>query len=113
VEATAKILFLRSTARKARLVADEVRGRKVGEAIVLLQHAIKKGVAEDFAKLLKSAAANLQNKNPDAALDVDELKIKDIQVGGGPIMKRFRARAQGRYGRIRKRMCHIMVTVSN
>jgi len=113
VEATAKTLFLRSTARKARLVADEIRGRKVGDALVLLQHGIKKGVAVDFAKLLKSAVANLQNRNPDSALDVDELKIRDIQVGGGPIMKRFRARAQGRFGRILKRMCHLSVTVSN
>lgn len=113
MEAKAKTLFLRSTARKARLVADEIRGRKVGEALVLLQHGVRKRVALDFSKLLKSAVANLQNSNPDSSVDVDRITIKRLEVGAGPIMKRFRARAQGRFGRILKRMCHISVTVSN
>jgi large subunit ribosomal protein L22 len=113
VEAEATCKFLRKTARKARLVADAVRGKKVGEALSLLEFGIKKSVSKDIAKLIKSAVANLQNKNADAHIDIDELVIKSINVGNGPILKRFRPRAQGRAYRIRKRMCHIKVVVSN
>jgi len=113
VEATATCKYLRKTARKARLVADELRGKKVGQALSLLEFGIRKTVAKDFSKVVKSAVANLQNKNAEAHIDVDELVIKDIQVGVGPTLKRFRPRAQGRAYRILKRMCHIKVTVSN
>lgn len=113
MESVAKIKYLRSTARKARLVADAIRGKMVSEALGLLEFGIKKEVSEDFAKLLKSAVANLQNKHSDAAIDVDQLKIKQIFVDEGPVMKRFRPRAQGRASRIIKRMCHITVTVAN
>ena len=113
MEAEATCKFLRKTARKARLVADAVRGKKVGEALSLLEFGIKKSVSKDIAKLIKSAVANLQNKNADAHIDIDELVIKSINVGNGPILKRFRPRAQGRAYRIRKRMCHIKVVVSN
>ncbi len=79
----------------------------------MLDFGIKKTVAVDFSKLIKSAVANLQHKNADAHIDVDELFIKEIQVGVGPTLKRFRPRAQGRAYRILKRMCHIKVVVSN
>jgi large subunit ribosomal protein L22 len=113
VEAAATGKYLRKTSRKARLVADAVRGKLVGEALSLLEFGIKKAVAKDFAKVIKSAVANLQNKNADAHVNVDELFIKEITVGAGPTLKRFRPRAQGRAYRILKRMCHIKVVVSN
>lgn len=113
MEAKAKAKYLRSTARKARLVADSVRGRKVGDALVRLEQGSSRHVAVDMAKVLKSAVANLQNKNIESNVNVDELVIKDVRVDEGPVMRRFRARAQGRFGRIIKRTCHISVTVSN
>jgi large subunit ribosomal protein L22 len=113
VEAKATAKYLRSTARKARLVADAVRGKMVSEAIGLLELTIKKEISEDVAKLLKSAVANMQSLHTETAIDVEELRIKEIRVDNGPVMKRFRPRAQGRASRILKRMCHITVTVSN
>lgn len=112
MEATATVKYLRTTARKARLVADEVRGKFVGDAIMTLEYGIQKDVAQDVAKLIKSAVANLQNKHNEANVDVAGLRIKAICVNEGPTLKRFRARAQGRFGRILKRMCHITVTVA-
>lgn len=113
MEAVASCKYLRKTTRKARLVADAVRGKMVGEALSLLEFGIKKSVAKDVAKVIKSACANLQNKQADAHINVDELFIKRISVGNGPTLKRFRPRAQGRAFRILKRMCHIEVVVSN
>ena len=113
MESTASVKYLRSTARKARLATDAVRGMLVGEALSLLRFGVNKKVADDVAKVIKSAVANMQSKHADAAIDVDELRIKAIRVDGGPAMKRFRPRAQGRASRILKRMCHITVTVSS
>jgi large subunit ribosomal protein L22 len=113
VEAFATSKYLRKTARKARLVCDTVRGKMVGEALGLLEFGVKKEVSKDVAKLIKSAVANLQSKNAEAHINVDELKIKKINVDNGPVLKRFRPRAQGRAYRILKRMCHITVVVSN
>lgn len=112
MEATATVKYLRTTARKARLVADEVRGKMVGDAIMMLEYGIKKDVAKDLAKLIKSAVANLQSKHVDDNIDVEGLRVAVVQVDEGPTLKRFRARAQGRFGRILKRMCHITVTVA-
>ena len=113
MEANATSKYIRSTARKARLVADAVRGAGVGEALSLLDLGIKKKVAEDVAKVIKSAVANLQNNNSNVNVDVDDLKVKEIYVNEGPVMKRFRPRSQGRAYSILKRLCHITVTVSN
>lgn len=113
MEAKATAKYIRSSARKARLVADEVRGISVNEAFALLDHTIKKQVATDVSKLIKSAVANMENNNLDVNIDADELRISEIYVNEGPVLKRFRAKAQGRAGRILKRMCHISVTVSN
>lgn len=113
MEAKATVRYLKTGPRKARLVADEVRGKMVGDALSLLEFSIKKGVSKDISKLIKSAVANMQNVNPDVTVDADELKIKTIYVDEGPVQKRFRARAQGRAGRILKKSCHISVTVSN
>ena len=94
-------------------MADAIRGKMVGEALSLLEFGIKKSVAKDVAKVIKSACANLQSKHADAHINVDELFIKQIIIGQGPTLKRFRPRAQGRAFRILKRMCHIKVIVSN
>jgi large subunit ribosomal protein L22 len=113
VESKAKIKNLRSTPRKARLVADAVRGKMVGEALSLLELNINKKVATDIAKVLKSAVANMQSSHTDTTIDVDGLRIEEIRVDCGPVMKRFRARAQGRASQILKRMCHVTVKVAN
>jgi large subunit ribosomal protein L22 len=113
VESTAKVRFLHTTPRKARLVVDAVRGKMVSEALNLLEISMKKGVAGHVAKVVKSAVANMQSKHTDAAIDVDELRIKEIKVEEGPMLKRFRPAAHGRASRILKHMCHISVTVAN
>ncbi|MCL2690174.1 MAG: 50S ribosomal protein L22 [Chitinispirillia bacterium] len=113
MESKAVIRNLKSTPRKARLVADAVRGRNVNEALNLLQFGIKKDVAVDVAKLIKSAAANISNKDSDANVELDDLRIKEIRVDEGVVMKRFRPRAKGSASPVVKRMCHITVTVSN
>ena len=113
VKANATAKYIRTTAQNTRLVADEVRGKKVGEALNLLQFSIQKHVARDVEKVIKSAVANLEDKNSDLNIDASELVISVIQVDEGPVLKRFIAKSQGRAGRILKRMCHISVTVSN
>jgi large subunit ribosomal protein L22 len=113
VEATARVRYLRTAPRKARLVVDAVRGRKVGEALSLLELSVRKAAAGAVAKILKSAVANMQSKHAEAAIDVDELRIKDIRVEEGPVLKRFRPCAHGRASRILKHMCHISVTIAN
>ncbi|MDR0330350.1 MAG: 50S ribosomal protein L22 [Chitinispirillales bacterium] len=113
MESKAVIKNLKSTPRKARLVADAVRGKNVSEALNLLRFGIKKEVAEDVAKLISSAVANLTNNSKDADIEVDGLRVKEIRVDEGPVMKRFRPRAKGSASGIIKRMCHISVTLSN
>ena len=113
VKASATAKYIRTSAQKTRLVADEVRGKKVGEAMNLLQFSIQKAVARDVEKAIKSAVANLEDKNSDLNIDASDLVISTIRVDEGPVLKRFQAKSQGRAGRILKRMCHIFVTVSN
>jgi large subunit ribosomal protein L22 len=113
IKAKAVSKYIRTSAQKTRLVADEVRGKKVGDALNLLQFTIQKHVSVDVAKVIKSAVANLENNNSDINVDTDNLIVESIMVDEGPTLKRFQAKAQGRAGRILKRMCHITVTVSN
>jgi len=113
VKASATAKYIRTSAQKTRLVANEVRGKKVGEALNLLQFSITKHVARDVEKVVKSAVANLEDKNSDLNIDASDLVISAITVDEGPVLKRFQAKSQGRAGRILKRMCHITVTVSN
>jgi len=112
-QASARIKQLRSSARKARLVVNEVRGKKVGDALALLQFSIEKHIARDVEKLIKSAVANLEHKNSDINIDPKNIVIKTIYVDEGATLKRFQPKAQGRAGRILKRMCHISVTVAS
>ncbi|WP_052569221.1 50S ribosomal protein L22 [Chitinivibrio alkaliphilus] len=113
MEAKALAKYIRSSAQKCRLVADEVRGKKVGDALNLLRYSMQKKVSLDVEKVIRSAVANLEEMNSDVNVDVENLVVRTIQIDEGPTLKRFRPRAQGRAGRINKRMCHIKVTVSS
>ena len=110
MEAKAVAKFVRISARKARLVADEVRGYPYKEAVDILRFTNKK-IAEDILKLVNSAAANATVM--DENVDPDKLYLKKIYVDDGPMMKRFRARSRGRASRIRKKMSHITVVLSD
>ncbi len=107
MKAIAKHKGARLSAQKARLVADQIRGKRVGDALTLLEFSPKKG-AFIIGKVLKSAVANAEET---LGADIDELKVSEIQVGEGVTMKRFRARAKGRGTRILKRTSNIYVTV--
>jgi len=108
VKATAK--FVRVSARKARLVADNIRGRSVPEARTILAFT-ERAVAVDIEKVLRSAVANAES-NPALHWNGDDLVIDSITVDEGPTLKRWRARARGRVARIRKRTCHITIQVA-
>jgi ribosomal protein L22 len=104
----AKAKYVRSSARKARLVMDHVRGRSVADARALLRHS-PRGVARDVERLLNSAIANAENNHE---LLGDDLYVKEIYADEGPTLRRFRPRAQGRATRIRKRTSHLTVGLS-
>jgi len=105
--------FVRVAPRKARLVADLVRGKKVSEARAMLEFT-QKGAAPLVGKLLASAVANAESlaAERDERIDSDEMIISDIQVQDGPTMRRFQPSARGRAGRIRKRSSHISMEIS-
>lgn len=108
VVSTAKVRHLRGSAQKARLVIDQIRGKRVDEAGDLLRNS-RKRAAQHIYKVLMSAVANTENA-PDAALvDTDELKVVRAWVDEGPVMKRIRPRAMGRAFPIHKRSCHVTV----
>lgn len=109
MEALAKHLFARSSAQKARLVADQVRGLPVEKALELLTYSPKKA-AVLIKKVVDSAIANAEHNE---GADIDELVISKICVDEGPTMKRIMPRAKGRADRIMKRSCHITVVVSD
>jgi large subunit ribosomal protein L22 len=110
LEARAIQKHLRRSPRKVRLVADAVRGMNVQKAINQLKY-FQQGAADDVAKVVKSAAANLRDKFQDQALDNDDLVIKTIMVDEGVTLKRIQPAPQGRAHPIRKRSCHITVVV--
>ena len=109
MEVSAKLKGAQISAQKARLVADQVRGRHVDEALDLLEFSPKKA-SKLIKKLLDSAIANAENND---GADVDELVISSVFVDEGRTMKRLRPRAKGRADRIFKRSCHITLMVSN
>ena len=108
METTAKLRGARLSAQKARLVADQVRGQSVEEALDILKFSPKKG-AEIIRKVLESAIANAEHND---GADIDELKVSTIFVDEGMTMKRIMPRAKGRADRILKRSCHITVKVA-
>lgn len=105
MEVRASVKNVRVSPRKARLVIDAVRGKRVSEAIAIARFLPQK-TAEDVGKLLRSVAANAEN-NYD--LDPDELWIKSIYADDAPSYRRFKAKARGRVGRIKRRNTHITV----
>ena len=109
MEVAARLKGARISAQKARLVADQVRGMPVEEALSLLEFSPKKA-AHIVKKVLDSAIANAENNE---GADVDELKVSSIYVDEGMTMKRLRPRAKGRADRILKRSCHITVKVAD
>jgi large subunit ribosomal protein L22 len=109
MEVAARLKGARISAQKARLVADQVRGKPVEDALSLLEFSNKKA-AHIVKKVLDSAIANAENNE---GADVDELKVSTVYVDEGMTMKRLRPRAKGRADRILKRSCHITVKVAD
>jgi large subunit ribosomal protein L22 len=109
VEVAAIHRFARISPQKARLVADQVRGLPVEQALNILTFSNKKSAAM-VKKVLNSAIANAEHNE---AMDSDDLKVSTIFVDEGPTMKRLHARAKGRANRIFKRTSHIVVKVSD
>ena len=109
METKAIVRGVRLSVDKGRLVADLVRGKRVDQALNILNFTQKKA-AGIVKKALESAIANAEHND---GADIDELKIKSIYVEQGATLKRFSARAKGRGNRISKPTCHIFVTVGN
>jgi ribosomal protein L22 len=106
VRAQAK--YVRSSARKARLVCDHIRGKSVEDARAILAHT-PRAIARDWSKLLESAVANAENNHE---LVGDDLYVKAVHADEGPTIKRFRPRAMGRATRIRKRTTHLTILLT-
>jgi large subunit ribosomal protein L22 len=107
-EVRAQAKWVRSSARKARLVADQIRGRSVPEARTILAFS-QRAIARDIERVLNSAVANAESSHN---LVGDELIVSAAYADEGPTLKRWRARARGRVARIRKRTCHITVMLA-
>ena len=109
MEFTAKLGTIRVTPRKMGMIADEIRGKGINDALTYLRFSPRKRVARAFEVLLRSAIANADQKG---TVDVDQLVLKRVLVGQGPILKRFRPRAKGSAFRILKRTSKITVTLA-
>jgi large subunit ribosomal protein L22 len=105
----ASLRYARISPQKCRLVADQIRGKPVGQALHILQYSPKKA-AHLVRKVLESAIANAENND---GADIDELRVSVIMVGEAPTLARFRARAKGRGNRIIKRNSHITIHVAD
>jgi large subunit ribosomal protein L22 len=109
MQATAILKYIRVSPQKGRLVADQIRGLPVARALEVLTFSPKKA-AKPLRKALESAIANAEHNE---GADVDELRVASVEINGGPVLKRFHARAKGRGVRILKRTSHVAVTVSD
>ncbi len=109
MEVAAKLKHARISPQKVRLVADQVRGKPVEQALQLLTFSPKKAAAI-IKKVLESAIANAEHNE---GADIDELKVSTIFVDAGPTMRRWRARAKGRVNHIIKRTSHVTVMVGD
>ena len=107
-EAKALLRYAKLSPQKARLVVDLIRGKKAGEALTILKFTLKRP-ARIVSKVLRSAVANAEQKDLG---DVDALRVSRAFVDGGPVQKRFQARAMGRGAPIKKRTSHITIVVS-
>jgi len=106
-EAKAVARNIRVSPQKLNLVAQMIRGKKVGTALADLEFS-RKRIARDVRKCLQSAIANAENNHD---LDIDELVVAQAHVGKGLVMKRFHARARGRAGRVEKPFSHLTIVV--
>lgn len=109
METMSRLKGAQISAQKVRLVADQIRGKAVGEALEILQFSNKKA-ADLVKKILDSAVANAEHNE---GADIDELKVSTVFVDEGMTMKRVKPRAKGRADRILKRSCHITVKVAD
>jgi len=109
MEVLSKHKYVRISPQKCRLVADQIRGLPVEQALNILKFSNKRA-AVLLKKTLDTAIANAENNE---GADIDELRVSSVCVDEGPTMKRMRARAKGRGSRILKRTSHILVTVSD
>jgi large subunit ribosomal protein L22 len=107
-EVRAEARYVRTAPRKAQLVAEQIRGRTVPEARTILAF-MTRDAARDVERVLSSAVANAEQNH---GLDGDELYVAHAIVGAGPTLKRWRARARGRVARIKKRTCHISISLA-
>lgn len=112
MEARAISRHNRQSPRKMRLVADLIRGKRVGEAYAILQFT-KKKAAEQIDKTLRSAVANARQKAETAGdfVDVDDLFVKEAYINEGPRLKRWRAAAQGRAAPLNRPTAHVVIVV--
>jgi large subunit ribosomal protein L22 len=110
MQAIARARFQRMSARKVRRVVELIKGKEVEEALNILAYT-PKYAAFLIEATLKSAAANALNMEGTSKLKAEDLRIKDIFVDGGPIMKRIRPTGMGRAYRIRKRTCHLTIVL--
>jgi len=106
-EAQAVSRFIRTSPQKLNLVAQSIRGKSAGDALATLTFSARR-VANDVRKVLESAIANAENNHQ---LDVDRLFVKEATVGKTMVLKRFRPRARGRVGRIKKPFSNLTVVV--
>ena len=109
-EGLATTRYIRTSAQKAGLVLDQIRGRNIGEALATLRFS-RKLIARDIEKLVRSAVANAQQK-PGFGGDVDRLYVAKCFANQGPSMKRIRPAPMGRAFRVVKRMAHLTVEVA-
>ncbi len=110
MEARAEARYIRVSPQKARLVVDQIRGQKAGEAITILR-STNKGIAPAVEKVLRSAISNAENRFND--VDVDALLVTQAYVNEGPRMKRIRPAPMGRAFRYQRRSAHIVVAVGD
>jgi large subunit ribosomal protein L22 len=108
MEAKAEARYIKVSPQKARLVVDQIRGKRAGEAITILQ-TINKRIAPTVEKVLRSAISNARNSPEE--MDVDQLVVTEAYVHDGPRMKRIRPAPMGRAYRYQRRMAHIVVKV--
>lgn len=107
MEAKAVAKYVRIAPRKARIVVDLIRGKSVDEAINILRFT-PKAASLPVEKVIRSAVANAEHNND---MNADELYVAEAKVDGGPTLKRYRPRAQGRIYPVLKRSCHITIVV--
>ena len=110
MEAKAEARYMRVSPQKARLVVDQIRGKRAGQAITILQ-TINKRIAPAVEKVLRSAIANARNSPEE--MDVDQLFVTEAYVHEGPRMRRIRPAPMGRAYRYQRRMAHIVVKVGD